>query len=110
MHLLVASVMAVAVLGSLWRLVQMPREPRAWLALVLAVSPIGLAAWRVVPNAVQLGTRTGTLAEQSALARTIFADHVFCWLAIAAFTVLQIAPVNRTASRERRAPSGAAPR
>jgi hypothetical protein len=110
MHLLVALVMAMAVLGSLWRVGRTPREPRAWLALLLAASPIGLAGWRVFPNAVQLGARTGTLAEQSALARSIFADHVFCWLAMAAFTALQIVSVSRSASRARPAPPAAAPR
>jgi hypothetical protein len=110
MHLLVALVMAIAVLGSLSRAWRTPHEPGAWLGLLLAVIPIGLAGWRVFPNAVRLGTRTGTLAEQSTLARGILADHVFCWLAIAAFTVLQIASVSRTASRERRAPPAAAPR
>ena len=110
MHLLVALVMATAVLGSLWRAGRAPHELRAWIALVLAAAPIGLTGWRVLPNAVQLGTRTGTLAEQSALARGIFADHVFCWLAMAAFTALQILSISRNASRARPAPPAAAPR
>jgi hypothetical protein len=110
MHLLVALVMATTVLGSLWHVGRMPREPRTWLACLLAVTPIGLAVLRVFPNAAQLGMRVGTLGEQSALARGIFADHVFCWLAMAAFTALQIVAFSRSASHAHPAPPAAVPR
>jgi hypothetical protein len=43
MQVLVALVMATAVLGSLWRLAHTPRTPHAWIALLLAALPIGLA-------------------------------------------------------------------
>src|SRR5687767_10567196 len=38
-------------------------------SLLLAGAPIGLAAARVVPNAVRLGARADTALQQSALAR-----------------------------------------
>jgi hypothetical protein len=62
-----------------------------WASLALALPPIGLAGARAVPNAVRLATRRDTLERQSALARTIFREHVFCWAAIAGLLVLQLA-------------------
>jgi len=52
--------------------------------------PIGLAMARVFPNAVRLGARTGSLDEQSALARGIFADHAFCLASILVFVAIQL--------------------
>jgi hypothetical protein len=95
MQRLIALVMGVTVLGSLVRAWQFPRRLLSWLAFGTATVPIALAATRVVPNAVRLGTGAGSLAEQSALARAIFVDHVFCWLAIAVFTAIQIALAGR---------------
>lgn len=110
MQTLVALVMAIAVTASLRDVVRSPYTARAWLTLLLIAAPVGLAAWRVVPNAMRLGTRSDPLATQSALARSIFADHVFCWLAVAAFTALQIAGVRRTPSRAGSDPHATAPR
>lgn len=45
-------------------------------SLLAAVAAIGLAIARVVPNAVRLGTRGDSLADQSTLARSIFREHV----------------------------------
>jgi hypothetical protein len=63
----------------------------AWVSLALLLVGVGLAAGRVVPNAVRLGTRRDEVAVQSALARSILRDHVVCFAAIAGVIVLQLA-------------------
>lgn len=62
-----------------------------WASLALAVAAIGLAGAHTVPSAVRLGTRHDPVQGQSALARSIFRDHVFCAAAIAGLLVLQLA-------------------
>jgi hypothetical protein len=57
---------------------------------VLAGLPIVLALVRTVPNAVALGNRVGTPAEQSRLARAICRDHILCLLLISAFLALWV--------------------
>jgi hypothetical protein len=57
---------------------------------VLAGVPIVLALLRTVPNAVALGNRVGTPAEQSRLARAICRDHLVCLVFISAFLVLWV--------------------
>jgi hypothetical protein len=46
-----------------------------------------------VPNAVRLGNRVGTPAEQSRLARSICFDHLVCLGAMSAFLVVWLAAV-----------------
>jgi hypothetical protein len=68
-------------------------RPARWVgfvSLVLAAPAVGLAAARIVPGAVELGTRRDTAARQSALARSIFRGHVFCVLAMAGVLVVQL--------------------
>jgi hypothetical protein len=62
-----------------------------WVSLALALAAIGLAGARTVPAAVRLGTRRDPLPVQSALARSVLAQHVFCFTAIACVIVLQLA-------------------
>ena len=62
-----------------------------WVSLALALPPIVLAATHTVPSAVQLGTRRDLPQRQSAAARSIFRDHVFCVTSITALLVLQLA-------------------
>ena len=76
---LVAGVMAI-LLVTLGLRVANDRDP-LWLLLVtipLAVVPILLALLRTVPNAVRLGRRAGSPAEQTRRARTICLDHLLC--------------------------------
>jgi hypothetical protein len=61
-----------------------------WLSLALALAPITVAAAHTVPSAVRLGARRDAPARQSALARSIYRDHVFCASAIAALLVVQL--------------------
>jgi len=61
-----------------------------WASLVLAVAPIGLAATRTLPRAVRLGARTDSAEQQSAMARAIGREHLFCLVSIVALLVLQV--------------------
>lgn len=62
----------------------------AWVSLALAAAPIGLAGGRTVPKAVRLGERADTIERQSALARSILREHLFCFASIAALITLQL--------------------
>lgn len=55
---------------------------------VLAAGPVLFALLRTVPHAVALGHRSGTLAEQSALARSVCRDHLLCLSSMSAFLTL----------------------
>ncbi len=61
-----------------------------WLSLAAAVSAIGLARMRTIPNAARLGRAKGSIEAQSTLARAIYRDHLFCIAAIAVVLVLQL--------------------
>lgn len=91
MSYLIALVMAI-LLGNLAFRAFHGSDP-GWLLLVLAVLagvPIVLAMTRTVPNAVALGNRRGTPAEQSRLARAICRDHVVCLVLMSAFLVVWV--------------------
>jgi hypothetical protein len=69
-------------------------EERTWVAilsLALALPPIVLAGARIVPRAVRLGARVDPAERQSALARSIFREHVLCASSIAALLTVQLA-------------------
>jgi hypothetical protein len=86
MSLLIALVMVI-LLAALGFHALRGDEP-CWLVVasaVLAGVPIVLAMVRTVPNAVRLGNRIGTSAEQSQLARSIGRDHLFCMASMSAF-------------------------
>jgi hypothetical protein len=57
---------------------------------LLAGAPVLLALTHTVPNAVRLGGRSGSPADQSALARSIWRDHLVCAACILAFLVLWV--------------------
>jgi len=66
----------------------------AWLvaaSAVLAGAPVLLALTRTVPNAVRLGSRSGSPADQTSLARSIGRDHLVCAASMLAFLVLWVA-------------------
>jgi hypothetical protein len=92
MNRLVAAVM----LGTLAAIaVQIAQGARhgwaAWASLALALAAITLAATHTVPNAVRLGARSDSSTRQSALARSIWRDHLLCASAIAGLLALQLA-------------------
>jgi hypothetical protein len=91
MSYLIALVMAI-LLGALGFRAVSGDDP-GWLlvsSVVLAGAPIVLALARTVPNAVALGKRSGTPAEQSRLARAICGDHVLCLTFMSAFLVVWV--------------------
>lgn len=89
MSLLIAAVMAI-LLAALGFHVAGGADP-AWLTAVfvaLAAGPVLLAMLRTVPNAVTLGRRTGSVAEQTRLARSICRDHLLCLASMSTFLAL----------------------
>ena len=96
MNRMIAAAMVVTLVGSVFQLVRPPAgRKRALLATLLGGTPIVLAATRVVPNAVRLGTGTDDAATQAALAQTILHDHLLCFAAMLAFTALQLGTRRR---------------
>jgi hypothetical protein len=63
----------------------------AWASLALVLAPVALAGSNTVPNAVRLGQRKDAPERQSALARSILRDHLFCLGAIVALMTVQLA-------------------
>jgi hypothetical protein len=92
MNRLVAAAMGATVAALVVELVDSvgPAWTR-WSSLALAAAPIGLAGTRTVPNAVRLGTRADEPEQQSALARSILRDHLFCFGTIVALLAVQLA-------------------
>jgi type IV secretory pathway VirB2 component (pilin) len=89
----VIAVVMVVLLGALGFRVARGHDP-GWLVVVsavLAVGPILLALTRTVPNAVRLGARSGSLTDQTRLARSIWRDHLLCAGCMLAFLVLWVA-------------------
>jgi hypothetical protein len=68
-----------------------PSHAVAYASLALAAFAIGLAGVRTVPSAVRLGSRRDDVVDQSALARSIFYQHLLCVAAIVALLTLQLA-------------------
>jgi hypothetical protein len=92
MSRLIAVVMVV-LLGALGFRAVRGHDP-GWLLAVsalLAAGPILLALTHTVPNAIRLGRRPGGPAEQTALARSIWRDHLVCACCLLAFLVLWVA-------------------
>jgi NADH:ubiquinone oxidoreductase subunit 6 (subunit J) len=61
-----------------------------WISLVAAVTAIGLARMRTIPNASRLGKASDTPEEQSRLARAIYKDHLYCLTAMTVVLGLQL--------------------
>ncbi|MBE1548450.1 hypothetical protein GGC64_002474 [Mycobacterium sp. OAS707] len=89
MSYLIALVMAILVGSIAFRAIS-ASDPWWLLAAsaLLTGVPIVLAMTRTVPNAVALGNRAGTPAEQSRLARAICRDHIVCLVLMSAFLAL----------------------
>lgn len=95
MSFAVGVVMAIGIAAVIGQLItgSIPRWASA-ASLALASVPIGLALRRVLPNAVRLGSRVDPIDVQSALARRICSDHLFCLAAIAMFLAVQLVAVS----------------
>src|SRR5271169_917349 len=66
-----------------------------WISLFAAVSAIGLARMRTIPNASRLGKASDSPEEQSRLARAIYKDHIYCLAAMTLVLVLQLGAHGR---------------
>ena len=66
-----------------------------WISLLAAVSAIGLARVRTIPNASRLGKASDSAEEQSRLARAIYKDHIYCIAAMTIVLVLQLGAHGR---------------
>ena len=91
MSYLIAVVMVV-LLGALGFRAMRGYDP-GWLvavSILLAGAPILLAATHTVPNAARLGSRSGNAGTQTALARSIWRDHLVCAACMLAFLVLWV--------------------
>jgi len=88
MSYLIAAVMLLGIVALLAQLTAMSLWVAAASAILLG-GPILLAALRIVPNAVRLGSRVDPISVQSALARSICREHLLCLAAVAAFLALE---------------------
>jgi hypothetical protein len=89
---LIALVMLI-LLGALGFQATRGQDP-GWLLVIsagLAGIPTMLALTQTVPDAVRLGHRTDSVAEQSHLARSVRRDHLVCAGCMLAFLVLWVA-------------------
>lgn len=87
MSLLIAGTMLVALGCAAAGAVRTPQW-RSIAVVVLVAAPVGLALFRIVPNAVRLGQRSDPIDFQAALARAIALEHVACLAMIATALVL----------------------
>jgi len=91
MNRLIAVVMILTVIAILTEIVRnVDHWWIGWISLAAAVSAIGLARMRTIPNAARLGRAKGSIEAQTTLARTIYRDHLYCIAAIAVVLGLQL--------------------
>lgn len=64
------------------------------ISAVLSAPVILLGLGRTLPNAIRLGRRSGSIAEQSALVRSIWRDHLLCFVGIALFVAYRLARLS----------------
>lgn len=92
MNQVIAAVMAI-LLGALGFRIASGHDP-GWLegaSAALAGVPILLGLLYTFPNAVRLGNRGGSPAEQTRLAWSICRDHLLCFGCMLVFVVLWVA-------------------
>lgn len=87
---LIAFVMIATIVATIWQILrgELPLPYRI-LVPALAWPPILLAMFWIVPSAAKLGKRSGTPVEQSSIARGVFRGHIFCFVSIALFGLMQ---------------------
>jgi hypothetical protein len=86
------AVVMVTLLGALAFRVVRGHDP-VWLmaaSIMLTAAPIVLTATHTVPNAVRLGGRADSQSAQTALARSIWRDHLASAVGISTFLVLWV--------------------
>jgi len=91
MNRLIAVVMVLTVLAIITEIIRdIDHWWIGWVSLAAAISAIGLARLRTIPNAARLGRATRSVEERTTLARAIYRDHLYCIAAIAVVLVLQL--------------------
>jgi hypothetical protein len=90
MNRLITLVMALTVVSIVVEIVRGAPWWVGWVSLAAAVSGIGRAATRTVPDAVRLGRGTDPADVQSRLARSVYRDHIFCFAAMVLVLGLQL--------------------
>jgi hypothetical protein len=91
MNRLIAAVMVLTLIAIITEIIRNADHWwLGWISLTAAVTAIGLARLRTIPNAARLGRAKGSVEAQTSLARAIYRDHLFCIAAIAVVLVLQL--------------------
>ena len=91
MNRLIAVVMVLTVLAIVTEIIRNTEHWWiGWISLAAAITAIGLARLRTIPNAARFGRAKGSLEAQTTLARAIYRDHLYCIAAIAIVLVLQL--------------------
>jgi hypothetical protein len=91
MNRLITVVMALTVVSIVVEIVRGAAPWWAgWISLAAAISGIGRAALRTVPDAVRLGRGVDPIDVQSRLAHSVYRDHLFCLAAMALVVALQL--------------------
>src|SRR5690242_14540370 len=95
MNALIPLVMAITLAALVAEIVTQKGAAWAgWASLALALSAIGLATARTVRNARRLGGSRDTPEDQTRLARSIYRDHQYCFIAMLAVAALQAANMS----------------
>jgi hypothetical protein len=91
MNRLIALVMVLTVLAIVTEIIRnVDHWWLGWVSLAAAVSAIGLARIRTIPNAARLGRAKGSVEAQTTLARAIYRDHIYCLTAMTIVLALQL--------------------
>src|SRR5260370_37243810 len=91
MNCLIAVVMILTVLAIITEIIRNADHWWiGWISLAAAVTAIGLARIRTIPNAARLGRAKGSVEAQTVLARAIYRDHIYCLAAMTLVLALQL--------------------
>ena len=91
MNRLIAVVMVLTVLAIINEIIRNTDHWwLGWISLAAAVSAIGLARMRTIPNAARLGRAKGSVEDQTTLARAIYRDHLYCIAGMTTVLALQL--------------------
>jgi hypothetical protein len=91
MNRLIALVMIVTLLAIVTEIIRnVDHWWIGWISLAAAVTAIGLARRRTIPNAARLGRAKGSIEAQTTLARAIYRDHIYCLAGMTIVLALQL--------------------
>jgi len=91
MNRLIAVVMVLTVLAIITEIIRNTDHWWiGWISLAAAITAIGLARLRTIPNAARLGRAKGSPEAQTTLARAIYRDHLFCIAGMTIVLALQL--------------------